>query len=382
MFMALSFEFLFALAVVYATNYFLIPSEKYGVPVLGAEIVAGILFGSVFGTLNSATPGFEFITSLAAIGLMLIMFDAGLELKPSAIRRNAKVVTEIGIMTFLLPFAAGVGFGLFLGLGVFASILIGITVSTTSLGLIHPLLEEFELLGSDEGQVILSVTVLNDILSVVALAYATAFTGGRLLTSIAIVTAAVVFFLYIAPFKLSGLLSRYLADTIEDHTVRFCMMALVGLAFVMEHIGIHAVLGSFFAGLLISEMAHDGHDVNESMRPVTNLAAPLFFFFVGAQLPVSNFPSGSVGLIAGVIAIGFGAKFVGAYLGSIWAGVEDKTEYMLVGAMPGRLSISVAAAEIGRRQGIIQDPLYYAFIILSILSVFVSVFIFRYVASD
>jgi Kef-type K+ transport system membrane component KefB len=73
---------------------------------------------------------------------------------------------------------------------------------------------------------------------------------------------------------------------------------------------------------------------------------------------------------------------VGAYLGSIWAGVEDKTEYMLVGAMPGRLSISVAAAEIGRRQGIIQDPLYYAFIILSILSVFVSVFIFRYVASD
>jgi Kef-type K+ transport system membrane component KefB len=143
---ALSFEFLFALAVVYATNYFLIPSEKYGVPVLGAEIVAGILFGSVFNVLSSSIPGFEFITSLAAIGLMLIMFDAGLELKPSAIRRNAKVVTEIGVMTFLLPFVAGLGFGLLLGKGMFASILIGITVSTTSLGLIHPLLEEFELL--------------------------------------------------------------------------------------------------------------------------------------------------------------------------------------------------------------------------------------------
>lgn len=380
--MALTFEFLTALAFVYAMNYFVLPTEKYGVPILGAEIISGIVFGALTGTLTSSTPGFELITSLAALGLMLIMFDAGLELKPSAIRNNAKMVTEIGIMTFLLPFLAGLGFGLVLGVGVFASVLIGITVSTTSLGLIHPLLEEFDLLETESGQVILSVTVLNDIMSVVALAYATAFTGGNLVTSIAVVTGAVVFFLFIAPFKLSDILSNYLADTIQNHTVRFCMMALVGLAWVMEHIGIHAVLGSFFAGLLVSEMAKDGHDLNKSMRPVTNLAAPLFFFFVGYQLPISNFPVNSLGLIAGVIAIGFGAKFFGAYIGSIWSGVKPKTEHMLMGAMPGRLSISVAAAEIGLREGIIGEPLYYSFIILSILSVFVSVYLFRYVADE
>jgi Kef-type K+ transport system membrane component KefB len=379
--MALTFEFLAALALVYATNYFLIPSEKYGVPVLGAEIVSGIVFGAVTGALTPSTPGFELITSFAAIGLMLIMFEAGLELKPKSIKNHAGEVAEIGLATFFVPLLVGIGFGLLLDLGLFASVLIGITVSTTSLGLIHPLLEEYELLNTEDGQIVLSVTVLNDVMSVLALAYAIAFTGSDLLVSIASVTVAVIFFLYIAPFKLSDTLQKYLADSLKDHTVRFSMMVLVGIAWVMEHIGVHAVLGSFFAGLLVSQMSRDDHDVNDSMRPVTNLAAPIFFFFVGYQIPVTNFPVKSLGLIGGVIAIGFGAKFVGAYLGSILAGVEDKAEYMLIGAMPGRLSISVAAAEIGLREGIIQEPLYYSFIILSILSVFVSVALFRYVAS-
>jgi Kef-type K+ transport system membrane component KefB len=378
---ALTFEFLAALALVYATNYFVIPSEKYGVPVLGAEIVSGIVFGAFTGALRPSTPGFELITSFAAIGLMLIMFEAGLELRPKSIKNHAGEVAGIGLATFFVPLLVGIGFGLLLNLSVFASVLIGITVSTTSLGLIHPLLEEYELLGTEDGQIVLSVTVLNDVMSVLALAYAIAFTGSNLLVSIVSVTLAVIFFLYVAPFKLSDILQKYLADSLKDHTVRFSMMALVGIAWVMEHVGVHAVLGSFFAGLLVSQMSHDDHSVNSSMRPVTNLAAPIFFFFVGYQIPVNNFPVESLGLIGGVIAIGFGAKFVGAYLGSVLAGVKDKAEYMLIGAMPGRLSISVAAAEIGLREGIIEEPLYYSFIILSILSVFVSVALFRYIAS-
>jgi len=380
--MALSFEFVLALTIVYGTNYLLTPLERYGVPVLGAEILAGMIFGSFFGVLSPATTGYALIVSLAALGLMLIMFDAGLELDPSLLRDNMKVVTELGLMTFLVPFLAGLGLGFIMDLGLFASILIGITVSTTSLGLIHPLLEEFDLVGSDTGQIILSVTVLNDILSVVALAYAVALTSSHVITSILGVTGALIFFLYIAPVHLSGWLSSLFKDEIFKHTVRFCVLTMVLFAFVMEHVGIHAVLGSFFAGLLISEVSHRGHDINREMRPVTNLAAPVFFFFVGMQLPVANFPVNHLGLIVGVLFIGLGAKVVGAYLGSIWAGVADQTEHLLVAAMPGRLSISVAAAEIGLRSGLIERPLYYAFIILSITSVFLSALLFRYWALE
>lgn len=380
--MVLSFEFVLALTIVYGTNYMLIYLEKYGVPILGIEILAGMVFGSIFGVLSPETAGYSLIISIAALGLMLIMFDAGLELDPSLLRDHAKVVTELGLMTFLVPFVTGILFGLWLNLTIFASILIGITVSTTSLGLVHPLLEEFDLVEKEMGQIILSVTVLNDILSVVALAYALALTSSHVVQSVASVSLALLFFLYIAPVHLSKWLSSLFQDTIFNHTVRFCMLTMVLFALIMEQVGIHAVLGSFFAGLLISEISHHGHDINKSMRPVTNLAAPVFFFFVGMQLPVSAFPMDHLGLIAGVLVIGIGAKIFGAYIGSVWSGVKHETEHLLVAAMPGRLSISVAAAEIGLRQGLIDQPLYYAFIILSIISVFLSAILFRYYAPE
>ena len=110
--MALTFEFLAALALVYATNYFLIPSEKYGVPVLGAEIVSGIVFGAVTGALTTSTPGFELITSFAAIGFMLLIFEAWLELKPKSIKKHAGQVADIALSTVVVPSPVGIGFGL------------------------------------------------------------------------------------------------------------------------------------------------------------------------------------------------------------------------------------------------------------------------------
>src|SRR5699024_3135471 len=104
-------------------------------------------------------------------GLLMVMFDAGLELNPEIIRRNLRQIGTLAAFTFVLPFLAGVGLVIWLGLPTFAAFLVGVTVSTTSLGLVYPMLDDFDFLGSDTGQLILSVTVMNDLLSVAALAY-------------------------------------------------------------------------------------------------------------------------------------------------------------------------------------------------------------------
>jgi hypothetical protein len=59
-------------------------------------------------------------------------------------------------------------------------------------------------------------------------------TGSNLLVSIISLSLAVIFSLYVAPFKLSDILQKYLADSLKDHTVRFSMMALLEIAWVME----------------------------------------------------------------------------------------------------------------------------------------------------
>ncbi|WP_020222377.1 cation:proton antiporter, partial [Halarchaeum acidiphilum] len=169
--MALEFAFVSALLVVYGTSYVFTFLRRWDVPLLAVEILAGIVFGSAFGFISPGSAGYDFFEALAAFGLLMIMFDAGLELDPEVVREDPLRVAKLGLLTFVLPFLAGVGFALALSLSPFAAYLTGVTVSTTSLGLIYPLVEDYGLVDDDRGQLILSVTVLNDILSVAALAY-------------------------------------------------------------------------------------------------------------------------------------------------------------------------------------------------------------------
>lgn len=377
--MSLEFHFVLALALVYGTSFVFAWLRRYDVPILAVEILAGIVFGSYFGLMGEGTPGYQFFVSLAAFGLLMIMFDAGLELDPSIIRQDPVRVTTLAAFTFLLPFAAGVGLGQYLGLTLFASFLTGVTVSTTSLGLIYPLLEDFALLDTDRGQVILAVAVMNDILSVAVLAYGLTLAASPTpAVGIGLVTAALLFFFVVLPFTLSPHIANTIRDGVFENPVKAGVFLMVALAFAMEELGIHAILGAFFAGLLLAIVTHEGHEIEKGMQPVSDLTAPVFFFYVGTNIHLDAITAAAPLLLGGVLLVGLGTKVLGAALGGVLTDLEGRTTLLLAAAMPGRLSISVAAAEIGRSQGIISDQLYQAFILLSVVSVFASVLSFRY----
>lgn len=380
--MALTFHFVLVLALVYGTSLLFKSLTKYNVPLLAVEILAGILFGSIFNTVNPSTPGFEFFTALAAFGLLMIMFDAGLELDPDTIRRNPQQIVKLAAFTFVLPFVSGFGLAKLLGLNLFASFLTGVTISTTSLGLVYPLIEDFSLLESNVGQTILSVTVLNDLLSVAALAYGiTLITAPHPVTGIILVTAALFVFFIGLPFLLEDYLSNTLQEGVFQNSVKVGVFLMVILAYGMEVIGIHAILGAFFAGLLVAVITHDGHSIQQSMKPVSDLVTPVFFFYVGLNFNLESFWSASPLLLAGILLLGIGSKIIGSIAGGWVVGLERETVTLLASAMPGRLSISVAAAEIGRTRGIISDGLYNAFLILSVTSVFLAILSFRFFIS-
>ncbi|MFB6152655.1 MAG: cation:proton antiporter, partial [Halodesulfurarchaeum sp.] len=147
-------------------------------------------------------------------------------------------------------------------------------------------------------------------------------------------------------------------------------------------LGIHAILGAFFAGLLIATITHEGHEIERSMKPVIDLGAPVFFFYVGMNFHVTSVFQTDAVLIATVVLLGLGSKAIGALIGGALTDLPRRTTFLLAAAVPGRLSISVAAAEIGLERGIIQPALYDAFVILSVISVFVSVFAFRAIFWD
>lgn len=380
--MALSFEFVLALAIIYGTTYAFGVIERYDIPVLVSEILAGIVFGSILGIVGPGMHGYEFIVGLASFGLLLIMFDAGLELDPKPIREDPQTVAVLGVLTFVLPFLAGVALGLAIGLTTFAAFLVGVTISTTSLGLVYPLLDDFDYLGSDTGQLILAVAVLNDILSVIMLAYGITLTSSDPWVGSAIVTGTVLFFFVAVPIFLVDRIRPYVPTDLRANPVKYGIFFAVLLAGLMELLGIHAILGGFFAGLLLAEVTHEGHEIERAMKPVINVVAPIFFFFVGMQFHVRGLSQNALELVVLVVALGIGAKVFGAVVGGVVTEIDRRTTLLLASAMPGRLSISVAAAEIGLTRGLISTPLYDAFIVLSTLSVFVASLSFRHFAND
>lgn len=379
--MALQYGFVFVLAIAYGTSYLFKFLESYDIPVLAVEILAGEVFGSWLGIISPASAGYSFLTAFAAFGLLMIMFDAGLELDTTVIKQQPVLIGVMGVTTFLLPFISGVGFALFfLNLGVFAAVLVGITVSTTSLGLVHPLLEDFNLLDADSGQTILAVTVVNDILSVIALAYAvTLTTATHVMLNAGIVTAVLLLFFVGVPRFVVPRASTLFQDIVFDNPAKFGLFLVLTFAFIFEQVGIHSVLGAFFAGFFIAEVTHDGHRVEQSLKPVLAVTAPVFFFYVGMN---ATFLSDGIAplLLVSVILLGIGSKMAGAVLGGLLTDLDWGTIKLLAASMPGRLSISVAAAEIGRQGGLIGQGMYKAFLLLSITSVLVASLMFRHFA--
>ncbi|MDY6770830.1 MAG: cation:proton antiporter [Candidatus Nanohaloarchaea archaeon] len=381
--MALDFEFVLVLAIVYATTYAFKFLEQYDIPVLAVEILAGLVFGSMLGLVGPGIHGYEVLMAMASFGLMMIMFDAGLELDPEIVLENPRMISKLAVLTFFLPFLAGIGLALFLELGLFAAFLVGITISTTSMGLVYPLLEDYGMLETERGQVILSVTVMNDILSMVALAYGITFmVSSSPVTGAVVVTAVLLFVFVAAPLFLVDRLSELLEEKVFDNPVKVGVLSMLAVSFLMEVIGIHAILGAFFAGLLIAEITHAGHRVERSMKPILDLTAPVFFFYVGMNISFGGVVSGAPLLLVAVIALGLLSKMVGAAIGGWITGMGRKTTALLASAMPGRLSISVAAAEIGLAQGVLSQELYNTFIVLSVLSVFVASLLFRHFVDE
>jgi Kef-type K+ transport system membrane component KefB len=288
------------------------------------EIIAGITFGSVFGVVDENMAGWEFFTTLAAFGLLVIMFEAGLELDLQPVLERPTIVALMSVMTFLLPFLAGFGFGQFLDLQFFASFLIGVTLSTTSLGLVYPLFDDFGSLDTERGQLILAVTALCAILSVVALAYGITITSDNARMGTIVVTIALLLFFVIVPVFLVDYIGAIIPESTETNPVKFPMFFALGLAGVFEHIDVHAILGAFFAGLIIAQSTErrSGFDIEKNMKPVVDLVTPVFFFYVGMQAAIPQVTLYNMLMPGGVLAIGIGSEIFGAIAGGITLGAR------------------------------------------------------------
>jgi Kef-type K+ transport system membrane component KefB len=349
-------------------------------PAVVLEIVAGIVIGpSGLGWVEIDEP----IEVLSLIGLAFLLFLAGLEVDLNRLRGRTLKVTAVG---FVISFAVGLACGLALQAGDFVKspLLIGIILTSTSLGVIVPVLKDSDEISSDFGQLVIAAASIADFGSIILL---TLFFSGDASTSTTDKLillggfAAVVAGLGIALARaerssaLSNVLLR-LQDTTAQIRVRGAFVLLLGFAALADQLGLEVILGAFAAGALLSLLDRDEMMTHPEFR--TKLEAvgfgvfiPVFFVTSGLRFDLDAlFSSAStvarvpLFLLALVLARGIPAILYRGLIGprkTIVAGLLQATS----------LPFIVAATAIGQELDLITPASSAAFIAAGLLSVVV-----------
>jgi len=347
-------------------------------PVMG-EILAGIILGpSLLGWVEPT----EIIQMLAEIGLILLLFEVGLDTDILNMVNRGKAASIVALGGFITPFIGGFALGYWgFDLSLIASLFIGGTLTATSIGVTVRVLRDLNRHQSHEAQVVLGAAVLDDILGVVLLALLFEFStrGGVSFTNASKVLIFVVIFMLLAPIVaklMADMIGRYDKNSKIAGLIPTAVVILVlFFAWLAHAVGAPALLGGFAAGLALSRHFYlpfaaswqhsDDHFVQRiehNMKPIIHLFTPIFFVMVGLSLNLQkvDWSSSSIWQMSLMfIVLAMLSKLVGAFL------IKESTHFRwAVGiSMIPRAEVGLIFAELGRISGVFDYDLYAVMIL-------------------
>ena len=324
-------------------------AERWGQPAVLGELLVGIGAGNLlppfFGEHGIAfVRGEPTLHVLAEIGVLVLLFDVGLEADLRALVRvgpSASLVAVIGVVT---PFALGWGTARWLvpDAPTLAHLFVGATLTATSVGITARVLKDLGSLQSREGQVILGAAILDDILGLVVLAVmsglvTTMASGGSGLSGIAftgIILKAVAFLGLTVGLGhyLSGSIMRLAARMSQPDIILVVGLAICfALAFVAERIGLAGIVGAFAAGLLLDpygegvRTAEHEATLTKLLAPISSVFVPLFFVLMGIQVDLVSYATIESVAFGGVLVLVAIAGKLASAAGVVGRGINRLT---------------------------------------------------------
>ena len=282
-----------------------------GLGVVPGFLVAGILVGpSGLALIDS----FNEIRQLAELGVVLLLFVIGIELKPARLWLMRRLVFGLGALQVAVTGALiTAGVYLAMDLPFRAAVVIGPALALSSTAFVLQLLAERKLLHSEYGRASLSVLLLQDLAVVPLLALVPLLAMPELTigTDIAIALAETLAILVAVivggRYLLQPIMHRIAHTRSRETFTAFTVLLVLGSALLTEHLGLSMAMGAFIAGLLIADSPFR-HEVIAEIEPFRGLLLGLFFMSMGMALDVGVFiadPFLSLGLLLALLAVKF-----------------------------------------------------------------------------
>ncbi|MDQ1371380.1 MAG: Na Exchanger protein [Candidatus Thermoplasmatota archaeon] len=377
--------------------------ERLRLPAVTGELMAGIVLGPSI--LNIITEDQTFFDVLAQLGATFLLFSVGMETKLSELKRVGMVATSVAVLGVVVPFVLGYYVSVLLFMSSVEAMFVGAALVATSVGITARVLQDLGMINSTEAKIILGAAVVDDIIGMIVLTVVSGTATGSLETfDIVIVVAEALCFLAIVTI-LGTRMVRYASgkreirgdrmanggwaihyrttafkrDSWFDRLVQkeapfvIILVVVFGLSAMASYVGLAAIIGAFFAGLIFSD-TKDTYELEQKFEPLNVLLVPFFFVVMGAKVGFANlWEVVPIAIVLTVVAIL--SKLVGCSLGAARRG--ERTALIVGAGMIPRGEVGIVVAMIGLNMGTIGPNIYSAIVLVSIATTLYAPFLIK-----
>lgn len=377
-----SFDFLLFLAIILVSTKILgIFSRKVHMPQVVGALLAGIILGpSVLDLVQMESDG-NFLSYTAEIGVILLMFSAGLETDLTELKKNGISSFVVALCGVLVPLLGGfVTYALYFHVDVtdfkecMKAVFIGVVLTATSVSITVETLRELGHLKGKVGVTILGAAIIDDILGIIVLTVVTSLEDASV-NPISILVKILLYFVVVGIIWF--VLSR-LKPVLEswDRLRRTSIMSLA-FCFLMAYISeeffeIADITGAYFAGLMLCSMKIEDY-VNRRVSIAAYLIfSPVFFASIGMKTNLDGL-TGSVIIFSFILlVVAILTKVIGCGLGAKLCKYKNKESLQIGVGMISRGEVALIVAQKGYQAGMLNDSLFAPIVLVVIVTTLIT----------
>lgn len=350
--------------------------RKFHLPWVVALVLGGILIGphalGIFEPDNT-------INFLAEIGLVFLMFMAGINVSFSSFREIKRKITVFTLLNGGIPFLAGVGVIFYSGYlsGIEYSwetaLLMGVIFISSSIAVVIPSIESAGLSQTHLGRIVTSSTVMADIISLIILSVFLQISEPNTSLPLPIFYVFMILILVIMRWllpKIRWLFSLGDEKDIFQQDLRTIFTILIGTVISFEFLGLHPIVAGFFAGMVLSDYITSDILIGKLRSISYGLFIPIFFIVIGATTNISLLMDISGGLVITILVVlaSFSSKIFSGWLGGRLSGFSPRESLLMGAATTPQLSVTLAVAFSASTLGFIGADIVAALVTLTIFT--------------
>lgn len=397
------FNYLIVLAVILlATKLLGLATSKVQMPQVVGALIAGVLMGpvvnSIFGWnsangfFSSAAGSDQFFGILSELGVIVLMFGAGLETDIDEMKKCGKAAFIIALIGVIVPLVMGAAVSWFFindtvtQTKLLKSIFIGVVLTATSVSITVETLKEMGKLNTPASNAILGAAIIDDILGIIALTIITSF-GDESVNIALVLIKILLFFVFAAALGvLMYFLYKWMNTLVKRDSRRHVIIAfaycLVSAFCAEVFFGVADITGAYIAGLILSMTNRKMYLETRFSTLSYMLLSPVFFAGIGLTIEV---PTLTISMIVFAIILTLAAvasKFLGCALGGKICGYSTKEAFQIGAGMISRGEVALIVAKKGESCRLMDASLFGPLVIVVVLTTIIAPVILKILFDD